>query len=447
MRAVVFRRAALIFLPIAVSALVLLNLLAPDAAMRADLALVWAAGLMLFALGAWTLATLWQGRVESEQAIRRNEARFRTLLNAAPDAVLIADTKGTILLANDETERMFGYRRDELVGSAIEMLVPARLRQKHVGVRTAYSAAPRPRAMGEGMTLSGQRKDGSEVPVAISLSPAVTDEGTLIFCDIRDISHQRRADEQIRQLNAQLGRDNAELASLNKELEAFSYSVSHDLRAPLRAIDGFSQALIEDYAERLDDTGRDYANRVRAAAQRMGHLIDDLLKLSRVARAEIAPEDVDLSALGAEIGVALSRSAPDRAVDFYVAPGMRAKGDARLLRIALENLLGNAWKFTGGREPACVAFGEAGADGAPTYYVRDNGAGFDMAYAGKLFGAFQRLHDVRQFPGTGIGLATVQRIVHKHGGRIWAESSEGNGATFFFRLGSDNAADDSRRGT
>jgi PAS domain S-box-containing protein len=440
MRSIVLRRAALIFLPIAVIALILLNVVAPDAALSGDLTLVWAAGLTLFGAGSWLLASLWQGRRDFERTIRTNEARFRTLLNSAPDAVLIADADGRILLANAETERMFGFRRDELIGGSIEMLVPARIREKHVGLRTQYAAAPRTRTMGAGLALTAQRKDGSEVPVAISLSPAITDEGTLIFCDIRDITDQRRAEEHIQELNARLERDNAELKALNKELEAFSYSVSHDLRAPLRAIDGFSQALVEDYAERLDETGRNYAGRVRAAAQRMGLLIDDLLKLARVARAELTPEDIDLSALGIEIGASLALEYPARAVQFDAMPGMRVQGDARLLRVALENLLGNAWKFTAGREPGRIAFGASADGGGTTYFVRDNGAGFDMAYAGKLFGAFQRLHDAREFPGTGIGLATVQRIVHKHGGRIWGEGAEGTGATFFFTLDGKAAA-------
>lgn len=440
MRSVVVRRAALIFLPIAIVALVLLNVVAPDAALRGDLAPVWAAALALFAAGSWLLASLWQARRDFERTIRTNEARFRTLLNSAPDAVLIADADGRILMANAETERMFGYGRDELLGGSIEMLIPAHLRGGHVGLRRQYAAAPRTRTMGAGLALTAQRKDGGQVPVAISLSPAITDEGTLIFCDIRDITEQRRAEERIRELNARLERDNAELKSLNKELEAFSYSVSHDLRAPLRAIDGFSQALIEDYAGQLDETGRNYAGRVRAAAQRMGLLIDDLLKLARVARAEITPEDIDLTALGVEIGASLALEYPDRAVQFDVAPGMRMKGDARLMRIALENLLGNAWKFTAGKQPARVVFGETGSDASATYFVRDNGAGFDMAYSGKLFGAFQRLHDAREFPGTGIGLATVQRIVHKHGGRIWAEGKEGAGATFHFTFDGKAAA-------
>lgn len=246
---------------------------------------------------------------------------------------------------------------------------------------------------------------------------------------------------KVEQINREMAREIAErklaeeaLEAANKELEAFSYSVSHDLRAPLRAIDGFGQALLEDYAGRLDAEGRNYLERVRAGAQRMGTLIDDLLKLSRVTRAELNLEEVNLSVLAQEIAEGLRWREPQRQVEFDISPGLRARADARLLRIALENLLGNAWKFTGRRAEARIEFGATVRDGRPAYFVRDNGAGFDMAYAGKLFGAFQRLHGTTEFPGTGIGLATVQRVIHKHGGLVWAEGAVDQGATFYFTL-------------
>jgi len=225
-----------------------------------------------------------------------------------------------------------------------------------------------------------------------------------------------------------------QLEAANRELEAFSYSVSHDLRAPLRGIDGFSQALLEDYADTLDDQGRDYLRRVRSATQRMAGLIDDLLNLSRITRGELRREAVDLSAQARSVAEQLRQAQPERQVEFHIADGLTAEGDPRLLRIALENLLGNAWKFTGKTDPAVIEFGLRRERGEAIYFVRDNGAGFDMAYAGKLFGAFQRLHDVREFEGTGIGLATVQRIIRRHGGRVWAEGESGHGATFHFTL-------------
>jgi light-regulated signal transduction histidine kinase (bacteriophytochrome) len=236
----------------------------------------------------------------------------------------------------------------------------------------------------------------------------------------REIAERKRAEES--------------LEAANKELEAFSYSVSHDLRTPLRSIDGFSQALLEDYADSLDEHGRDYLHRVRSASQRMSQLIDDMLKLSRVTRTDLRREEVDLSGLAQEIAAEQLRSQPDRVVDLTIASGLRVHGDQKLLRIAIENLLGNAWKFTGKRFGARIEFGMTHRGGAAAFFVRDNGAGFDMAYVGRLFGAFQRLHDSHEFPGTGIGLATVQRVIIKHGGRIWAEGKVNEGATFYFTI-------------
>ncbi|MGF1470618.1 MAG: CHASE domain-containing protein [Rubrobacteraceae bacterium] len=233
---------------------------------------------------------------------------------------------------------------------------------------------------------------------------------------------------------------NRRLEDANRELEAFSYSVSHDLRAPLRTIDGFSRILLEDYDKVLDKEGQDYLGRVRNASQHMGHLIDDLLNLSQVVRSPLRQESVDLSALAARVSRELHETDPEREVEFVIQEDVTCWGDGRLLLVALENLLGNAWKFTRNEPEARIEFGVwnsplAGSPTGPVYYVRDNGAGFDMSYAGKLFGAFQRLHGAKEFEGTGIGLATVQRIVHRHGGRVWAEGEVGGGAVFYFTLG------------
>lgn len=235
------------------------------------------------------------------------------------------------------------------------------------------------------------------------------------------------------------------LEAANKELEAFAYSVSHDLRAPLRGIDGFSKALLEDYQDKLDDTGRDYLNRVRAGAQRMAGLIDDLLKLSRLTRAEMQHQRLDLGELAQRIADELQRSEPERQVDFNISLGISAQGDRALLGIGLENLLRNAWKFTGHRKHARIELGVTEQAGERVYFVRDNGAGFDMAYVDKLFGVFQRLHDAADFPGSGIGLAIVKRVVSRHGGRIWAEAKVDGGATFYFTLpGVGSALSDNR---
>ena len=248
---------------------------------------------------------------------------------------------------------------------------------------------------------------------------------------------EQRVEERTHELqerNESLRRNTAELLAANTELDAFAYSVSHDLRAPLRSIDGFSQILLEDYSEKLDEAGRESLQRVRAASQRMGTLIDDLLKLARVTRAEIRTEDVDLSGMARDIVAELQRATPERPVEFDIAPGLKARGDTRLLRVALDNLLRNSWKYTAKQPAPRVEFRSADANGGRTFMVRDNGAGFDMKYADKLFGVFQRLHSAADFEGTGIGLATVRRIINRHGGRIWAEGAVDQGATFYFTL-------------
>lgn len=239
---------------------------------------------------------------------------------------------------------------------------------------------------------------------------------------------------ELAERNEALRKNAAELTAANAELDAFAYSVSHDLRAPLRSIDGFSQVLLEDYGAQLDDAGKDSLQRVRAASQRMGSLIDDLLKLARVTRAEVRTEQVDLSALAQEIVAELEQAAADRKVEFAIAPGLTARGDARLLRVALDNLLRNGWKYTAKTAAPRVEFGVKSENGERVFLVRDNGAGFDMKYSDKLFGVFQRLHTAAEFEGTGVGLATVRRIITRLGGRIWAEGAVDRGATFYFTL-------------
>jgi light-regulated signal transduction histidine kinase (bacteriophytochrome) len=217
-------------------------------------------------------------------------------------------------------------------------------------------------------------------------------------------------------------------------LEAFSYSVSHDLRAPLRAIDGFSKMLLDEYASKLDDVGRGYIQRVGDSIRRMTLLIDDLLKLSRLTRSQVRRLPIDLSSLARSIASDLLSSQSERQAKFVIEPGLMADADPNLMRIVLENLINNAWKFTSKRPVAHIEFGVVIQDGGKVFFVRDNGAGFDMDYAGKLFGAFQRLHSEQEYPGTGIGLATVQRIIYRHGGRVWAEGAVNAGATFYFTL-------------
>jgi len=283
--------------------------------------------------------------------------------------------------------------------------------------------------------VTGKRRDNTSADLEISLTLVSAGD---IICTVRDITNRKLSEAEL-----QIYRDNLErlvtdrtnnLTALNRELEAFCYSVSHDLRAPLRGIDGFSQALLEDYGEIIDDQGQDYLHRVRSASQRMGLLIDDLLKLSKVTRADVSRSEVDLSELGREISQELKQSNPDRQVSFDIEDALMITADAELLRVMLSNLLGNAWKFTAKTDEARIELGSYSDNGRTTYYVKDNGAGFDMAYVDKLFIPFQRLHTPAEFEGTGIGLATVQRIVSRHGGEIWAEAKEEEGAAFYFRF-------------
>ncbi len=244
---------------------------------------------------------------------------------------------------------------------------------------------------------------------------------------VRDITESKRAEMELRALNERL-------SAANKELESFCYSVAHDLRSPLRAIDGFSQAFLDEYAAVLDAQGREYLGRVREGVQRMAQMIDDLLELARVGYTSTVSQAVDLSAWARDAAEELRRFQPSREAEFVLAPGLAAAGDPVLLRSVMRNLLDNAWKFTAKKPRARIEFGAAEVDGKRAFFVRDDGAGFDMAYASKLFGAFQRLHTVAEFPGNGIGLAIAKRIIHRHGGRMWAEGAVGQGATFYFTL-------------
>jgi PAS domain S-box-containing protein len=257
----------------------------------------------------------------------------------------------------------------------------------------------------------------------------------MILLAIEDITERKRAEDELHRRAAELEVANRELEAANRELAAFSYSVSHDLRAPLRGVDGFSQMLLDDYGDQLDAQGKDYLRRVRAGIQRIGQLIDDLLTLSRVTRGEMRRETVDLSALARAVAEELREQDPARKAEFAIADGLVAKGDPELLQTVLENLLGNAWKFTSTHPEAEIEFGALPQQqGQPAYFVRDDGVGFDMAYADKLFGLFQRLHAMDEFSGSGVGLASVLRIIHRHGGRVWAEGAVGQGATFYFTL-------------
>jgi PAS domain S-box-containing protein len=497
-------------------------------------------------------------RKQAEEKVRESEARFRHLLESAPDAVLLIGPANTVVFANARAETVFGYSPDELIGQDHDILVPERFRDKHFQRMTEFLATPRAR-MGWGREFTARRNDGSEVPVEITLSPVEAEGGRAILCFIRDVSERKRAEdalrksqeryrrtlddmmegcqiighdwryiylndaalaharkpreellgrtmmdaypgmdqtplfarlkhcmeerrpatlenefiyadgssrwfalsiqpvpeglfmlslditerkraeEEIRKLNEDLERRvverTAELEAANKELEAFSYTVSHDLRAPLRALDGFSRILEEDYGRTLDDDAKRVLAVIRENARKMGRLIDDLLAFSRVGRMDMQRSTIDMSALARSVWAELTAIEEASGISFSVQELPPADGDPVLVRQVLANLLSNALKFTSRVPRRIIEVGASQSDiGETTYYVRDNGAGFDMRYRDKLFGIFQRLHHPDEFPGTGVGLAIVHRIIVRHGGRVWADGAVNGGATFFFTI-------------
>jgi PAS domain S-box-containing protein len=360
-------------------------------------------------------------RIKYQREAQLLQMRFRGVLEASPDATVLVDTHGRMVVVNAETERLFGYTREELLGELVETLVPTRFHATHPEHRANYFADPQRRPMGIGLELAGRRKDGTEFPVEISLSPLDIDGVTLAMAAIRDVSTRKQTEEALK--------------IANSELEAFTYSVSHDLRAPIRHIDGFAQLLAEGLGSTTAPKNAQYLERIQESSRHMGRLVDDLLHLTRIGRQNVSLTTVSLNDILDDVLERLQPELAGRAIEWRITPLPVLKCDAGLMKVVLNNLLSNAVKYSRARNPALIEVGMIAEDGHPIVFVRDNGVGFDMKYADKLFGVFQRLHRAEEFEGTGVGLATVQRIIHKHGGRIWAEAAPDKGATFSFVVG------------
>lgn len=378
-------------------------------------------------------------REEAFQALRRSESDKAAVLEHALDGIIQMNAEGELLDANPAAEAIFGWDRTEVRGRRIsDVLVPPEWREAHARGLRRYLATGQSKIMGQRLEMEALRADGiTRFPVELAVCEGRRDPDPTFIAFVRDISERKRADAEILALNRDLEQKVVDrtrhLEAVYRELESFSYSASHDLRSPLRAIEGFSQALVEDYGSTLQEDARRYLERIQAAARRMGNLIDDLLALSRITQKSLQPALLDLAELAREVMAEITERVPPHrpAIRFEVNGPLPLWGDEKLIRILLVNLLDNAVKFTRHTPTPEIRVGQTVERDETVYFVQDNGAGFDMAYAHKLFAPFQRLHDAREYEGTGIGLATVQRVVNRHGGRIWAVSQPGEGTTFF----------------
>ena len=372
---------------------------------------------------------------KAEEALKESELKYKQIVVDIEEGYFEADLEGKLTFYNNSLSKVTGFTKRELNKASCDAIFKEPVIISVYFDEVYTTGKPR-----RGLVWTLIKKDGSKVFVEISLYIIKDKHGNPVGFRglVRDVTESKLAEQEIKRANEELERRVAErtaqLEAANKELESFSYSVSHDLRAPLRSIDGFSTALMVDYMDELDPQAKDYLQRVRSASQRMGRLIDDLLNLSRVMRSDMSVHAVNISELAEEVFAELQESEPERVVETVIQPNMQVKGDPRLLKIMLDNLLGNAWKFTGKATEARIELGTEEKESKTVFFVKDNGAGFDMEYADKLFGPFQRLHSPGEFPGTGIGLATVVRIAKRHKGDIWAEGEVGKGASFYFTL-------------
>lgn len=346
----------------------------------------------------------------------------------SPDPIAIVTRGGTFVYLNSYWEEILGYSKEEMIGKEYMNFVHPEDVQRTSEEHEFLLERFRPQ------TFENRYLAKSGDIVWLQWRVHLDKEDELFYCTARDISQQKKMQNKLLKTQEELVLYSEKLETTNKELEAFSYSVSHDLRAPLRGINGLSQAIIEDYYDKLDHQGRDFLKRLCSEAQKMGDLIDHMLNLSRITRKEMTFEEVNLSSIAKEIAEHLQNEEPDRRVEFVIEDGIISVGDPHLLKIALENLLSNSWKFTSHHDTATIEFGSIKTTKGLTYFVRDDGAGFDMRYVDKVFGAFQRLHSDREFPGSGVGLGTVKRVISRHNGNIWVESEIEKQTTFYFTL-------------
>lgn len=369
-------------------------------------------------------------RKQMEETLRDSEQRYRLLFERNPLPAWVFDLETLSFLAvNLAAVRHYGYSQEEFLSLTIKDIRPA---------EDIPALLERVSKLKEGVHSPGEwrhlKKDGTILDVEIASHPLTFGGRPAELVLANDITERKQAEEELKRLNQTLKSQATQLEAANKELEAFSYSVSHDLRAPLRSIDGFSLALLEDYGAKLNQEGKSNIERVRAGCKRMGQLIDDMLNLSRLSRTEMKPQKVNLTAVAQEVIQELKDTEPQRKANFVIPDNLFAHCDLQLIRAVLENLLGNAWKYTSKHPQAKIELGSLNQNGKAVFYVKDDGAGFDMTYADKLFSAFQRLHRMDEFIGNGVGLATVKRVIHRHGGEVWAEAQVEKGATFYFTL-------------